>query len=87
MKIDWAGSFISLAGIVCILVPISGGGTLYGWTSPAFLVTLLVGVALAVVFLVVESRYARLPVMPLHMYGYTHIFSRTLLTYFSLLSI
>lgn len=70
MKIDWAGSFISLAAIVCILVPISGGGTLYGWTSAAFLVTLLVGVVLAVLFLVVESRYAKLPVMPLHMYAH-----------------
>ncbi|KAF5312735.1 hypothetical protein D9619_003615 [Psilocybe cf. subviscida] len=68
MKIDWFGSFVSLAAIVCILVPIPGGGTLYGWTSPAFLATLLVGVALAVVVLVVESKYAKLPVMPLHIF-------------------
>lgn len=59
---------LSLAAIVMILVPISGGGTLYKWASPTFLVLLIVGLALAVIFVMVEFKYAKLPVMPLHMY-------------------
>ncbi|PPQ68484.1 hypothetical protein CVT25_008410 [Psilocybe cyanescens] len=67
-KIDWLGSMLSLAAIVMILVPISGGGTLYKWASPTFLVLLIVGLALAVIFVMVEFKYAKLPVMPLHMF-------------------
>ncbi|KAF9556324.1 MFS general substrate transporter [Agrocybe pediades] len=67
LKIDWLGSMLSLAAIVLILVPISGGGSLYGWASPTFLALLIIGVFIAAVFLVVESKCARLPIMPLHM--------------------
>ncbi|KAH9487281.1 MFS transporter M2 [Psilocybe cubensis] len=67
-QIDWLGSMLSLAAIVMILVPISGGGTLYEWVSPTFLVLLITGLTLAVIFVLVEFKYAKLPVMPLHMF-------------------
>jgi len=58
---------LSLAAIVLVLVPVSGGGTLYGWASPTFLALLIVGLVLAIIFILVESKYAKLPIMPLHM--------------------
>lgn len=33
LKVDWLGNFLSLAGNLLILVPISGGGSLFAWDS------------------------------------------------------
>ena len=48
----------------CCQIPISEGGAAFAWSSPLVVVMLAVGGAMILIFLVVEWRFARLPIMP-----------------------
>ncbi|KAG9098864.1 hypothetical protein FS749_002788 [Ceratobasidium sp. UAMH 11750] len=72
-KVDFMGSFLSLVAVVCILVPISGGGTYYSWHSALVIAMLTVGSVLAITFLLVEWRLAALPILPLHLFRVRNI--------------
>ncbi|KAJ1310855.1 hypothetical protein OPQ81_009373 [Rhizoctonia solani] len=50
-KVDFMGSLLSLASVVLILVPVSGGGTYYSWHSALVIAMLSVGSVLAILFL------------------------------------
>jgi H+/Cl- antiporter ClcA len=74
-KIDYAGSLISLAATIFILVqytfeidsfqvPVSGGGVTYSWNSRLVIVLLTLGGLLFILFVVYEAKYARIPIMP-----------------------
>ncbi|QRV76742.1 major facilitator superfamily transporter [Ceratobasidium sp. AG-Ba] len=82
-KVDFMGSFLSLVAVVCILVPISGGGTYYSWHSALVIAMLTVGSVLAVSFLLVEWRLATLPILPLRLFRIRNIliiYTTTLMT-------
>ncbi|RAK81921.1 MDR family MFS transporter [Aspergillus fijiensis CBS 313.89] len=72
-KIDGWGSLVSFAASIAILLPISWAGTRYPWTSAAVLAPLLIGVSLIGVFILVEVKLARLPLIPLSMFKNTHV--------------
>ncbi|KEP55016.1 MFS transporter [Rhizoctonia solani 123E] len=72
-KVDFIGSLLSLASIVLILVPISGGGTYYSWHSALVIAMLSVGSVLAILFLLVEWRVAALPILPLQLFRVKNI--------------
>ncbi|KAJ9138409.1 MFS general substrate transporter [Pleurostoma richardsiae] len=72
-KIDGWGCLISFAASIAILLSISWAGTRYSWTSASVLAPLLIGVGLIFVFLFVEFRLARLPLIPLHMFRNSHV--------------
>ncbi|CUA73715.1 putative transporter C3H1,06c [Schizosaccharomyces pombe 972h-] [Rhizoctonia solani] len=72
-KVDFIGSLLSLASVVLILVPISGGGTYYSWHSALVIAMLSVGSVLAILFLLVEWRVATLPILPLHLFRVKNI--------------
>ncbi|PWY82113.1 MFS general substrate transporter [Aspergillus heteromorphus CBS 117.55] len=72
-KIDGWGCLISFVASISILLPISWAGTMYSWASAAVLVPLIIGLALIGVFVVVEVKVARLPLIPLHMFSNTHV--------------
>lgn len=63
-RIDWAGSLSSSIAIILLLVPISGGGLYFAWASPMVVSMLVIGILALGVFLVVESKFAKLPMMP-----------------------
>jgi len=63
-KIDYAGSVISLAATIFVMVPISGGGVTYPWNSPLVIVLLTLGVLLYIVFVIYEAKFAKIPIMP-----------------------
>ena len=63
-KIDFLGSFTSSLSIVCLLIPISGGGSYYQWGSPMVISMLAVGTSSFLVFILVEWKVARLPIIP-----------------------
>lgn len=63
-KIDYAGVLTGSAAIVLILVPISGGGTYFQWSSPMSISMLAIGGVSAVAFFLVEWKFALLPMMP-----------------------
>ncbi|CAK7220306.1 hypothetical protein SCUCBS95973_004114 [Sporothrix curviconia] len=63
-KIDGWGSLVSFVASIAILIPISWAGTQNPWSSPAVLIQLLLGVALIGLFILVEMKVAKLPLIP-----------------------
>ncbi|KAJ5930884.1 hypothetical protein N7466_006377 [Penicillium verhagenii] len=68
--VDWFGVVSSMLAIVLILIPLSQGGASMPWTSPTVIAMLTSGVALLSVFLVIEWRYVRLPILPFRLFQY-----------------
>ncbi|KAK7937904.1 major facilitator superfamily domain-containing protein [Apiospora aurea] len=67
-RIDWAGVATSSIAVVFLLIPISGGGAYFPWDSPMVISMLVIGVLSLGLFIFVESRVARLPMMPLEIF-------------------
>ncbi len=75
--IDWAGNLTFAAGLIAVMVGITYGiepygGHAMGWTSPAVIAELSAGVALLILFAVIESKAAepmfRLPLFRIRAY-------------------
>ncbi|KAK1846242.1 major facilitator superfamily transporter [Colletotrichum chrysophilum] len=64
-KIDYAGSFTSSLGVILLLIPISGGGAYFPWNSAMVISMLTIGGLALVSFVVVEWKFAKLPMMPI----------------------
>jgi EmrB/QacA subfamily drug resistance transporter len=60
-RIDWAGAALLTVGVVLLLVAVSEGGDLFGWTSPLLLAMLAAAGALLALFV----RHARRTPEPL----------------------
>ena len=67
-KLDWIGSVLTLAWAALVLIAISWAGNRYAWSSAAVLAPLLIGLALLVVFIVVELRFIALPLIPFNIF-------------------
>ncbi|OKL61541.1 hypothetical protein UA08_03180 [Talaromyces atroroseus] len=67
-KIDVWGCLTSSAGIVLLLIPISGGGLYFQWDSAMVISMLVVGSCALVAFIVVEWKVARIPMMPMNIF-------------------
>ncbi|KAJ3167748.1 hypothetical protein HK101_011743 [Irineochytrium annulatum] len=63
-KIDWIGTFLLIATVICLLIPIQGGGSLYAWNSPIVISLFILGALFFVAFIYVEGWVAREPVIP-----------------------
>ncbi|MET7679704.1 MFS transporter [Streptomyces sp. NPDC005423] len=66
--IDYLGTFLIAAVATCLVLVASMGGTTWGWGSPRIIGLAVLGVVLAVVFVLVERRAAE-PVLPLRLFG------------------
>ena len=66
--IDYYGIVTSSIGILLLLIPISGGGTYFEWSSPMIISMLVLGSLAAVLFILVEWKWADMPMMPLYVY-------------------
>ncbi|GAB7354796.1 hypothetical protein MBLNU459_g5189t1 [Dothideomycetes sp. NU459] len=67
-KVDLLGLLTGTAAIILILIPVSEGGHQVPWNSPQIIAMLAVGGVCAFLFLLVEWKFAKLPMMPLSMY-------------------
>ena len=65
-RIDVAGAALVVASTVCLLLVAVWGGSRHAWTSPTILRLAGVGIATAVLFLVVEARASE-PILPPHL--------------------
>lgn len=63
-KIDYMGAATSTTAMILLLIPISSGGTYFQWDSPMLISMLTLGIAALSLFVVVEKKYARLPMIP-----------------------
>lgn len=69
LEVDYIGSVIFLPSITSFLVGITWGGVQYAWDSWRTLTPILVGLAGLVLFGIWEARFARLPMLPLDIFG------------------
>lgn len=67
-KLDYAGSALTLAWAVLVLIAISWGGAEYPWSSAAVLAPLIIGIVLLIVFIVVEAKLISLPLIPMYIF-------------------
>ncbi|KAI9345871.1 major facilitator superfamily domain-containing protein [Zopfochytrium polystomum] len=63
-SLDWLGMFLLLGAVICILVPLQGGGTQYAWNSAVVIALFVVGALVAAAFVFVELRVAKNPIIP-----------------------
>jgi MFS family permease len=71
-KIDYGGVVLNIASTLLVLVPLSGGGVTYAWSSAFFIAATVTGVILAVLFVLYEWKLVALPIMPLRLYRAPH---------------
>jgi hypothetical protein len=64
-RIDWLGSFVMVTGAVLLLLGLQMGGVEHAWSSPIILSFIIAGGSLAIVFILVEWKLAKYPLMPL----------------------
>jgi hypothetical protein len=74
-KIDYGGVFLNVASTLLILIPLSGGGVSYAWSSPFFVAATATGVVLAILFVLYEWKLVALPIMPLRLFRAPHCWS------------
>ncbi|KAJ1560622.1 hypothetical protein HK405_006472 [Cladochytrium tenue] len=67
-RIDWLGTFLLVSAVICLLIPLQGGGTLYAWNSPVVIALFVVGAILLAAFVIVEGWVATQPVVPFSLY-------------------
>ena len=66
-RIDWLGTVVLAAGLSGVILYTSLGGTTYAWDAPGMVAALAAGIALLVLFPLVESRAAE-PILPLELF-------------------
>ncbi|MEO3781377.1 MDR family MFS transporter [Micromonospora sp. B11E3] len=65
--IDWIGAAVLVAGVSCLLLALSWGGTSYAWRSGVIIGLFAAGAVLAGLFLLQEARVAE-PILPLRLF-------------------
>lgn len=68
-NIDYFGFLSSSIAIIFLLIPISGGGSTFEWNSAFTIAMLTIGGTFVFVFLFVEYRVAKLPMVPLRLFS------------------
>ncbi|KAI0142232.1 putative efflux pump antibiotic resistance protein [Xylariaceae sp. FL1272] len=66
--VDWIGAWTSFFGIALFLISISQGGSTVPWTSPRTICMLLAGLSLIGLFIAIEWRFAKLPLLPARLF-------------------
>lgn len=67
--VDWVGVVLTLAGTFLVLIPISQGGSTFPFDSAQFIALLVIGVILFAIFVFYEQKYAKIPVIPMHLFA------------------
>ncbi|KAJ3132007.1 hypothetical protein HK101_004643 [Irineochytrium annulatum] len=81
-KIDWLGTFLLIATVICLLIPIQGGGSMYAWNSPVVISLFTVGGLFMMAFIYVEGWVAREPVIPFSLFKNRYVVGTFLTSFF-----
>ena len=68
-RIDYLGAAVFTASAVSLLMSLSWGGSLYAWSSWHTLVPLLLGIAGLGLFVLIEYKFAKEPMIPLPIFN------------------
>ncbi|KAF4947521.1 hypothetical protein FGADI_10366 [Fusarium gaditjirri] len=66
-RVDFSGAFTLSLTLVLLLLGLNSGGNLVAWSHPLVLVSLSLSVAAAGAFVLVESKWATEPIIPMHL--------------------
>lgn len=73
--IDHWGVVFSSSALLLLLIPISGGGIYFDWNSPMVISMLTLGGICMVLFILVEWKFAAMPMLPLHLFKNPAVFA------------
>ncbi|MEV6814350.1 MDR family MFS transporter [Micromonospora sp. NPDC051296] len=65
--IDWLGALLLVAGVSCLLLALSWGGSTYPWGSGVIIGLFVAGAVLGVLFVLQETRVSE-PILPLRLF-------------------
>ncbi|KFY16284.1 hypothetical protein V492_01460 [Pseudogymnoascus sp. VKM F-4246] len=68
LAVDWLGSITIAGATVMFLLGLTFGGVIHPWDSPIVVCLIVFGILLFVVFLLIEWKVAKYPIMPLEMF-------------------
>ncbi|KAI2741843.1 hypothetical protein DTO013E5_5265 [Penicillium roqueforti] len=68
-KIDWLGLAAAIACVVFLLIPLNSGGSIWPWRSALVVSMLVVGGFFFILFAIIEKRFAKIPIIPLRLFG------------------
>lgn len=68
LAVDWLGSITIACATVMFLLGLTFGGVIHPWDSPVVVCLLIFGPLLFLVFLTIEWKVAKYPIMPLEMF-------------------
>lgn len=66
--VDWWGLLTGTVAIVLLLIPVSGGGSYFPWSSPLVISMLSIAGVAIVAFILVEWKVSKLPMVPMRMF-------------------
>ncbi|KAJ3093377.1 hypothetical protein HK100_006640 [Physocladia obscura] len=68
-RIDWIGAFLLITGVICLLIPIQGGGSQYAWNSSTVIVLFILGFFFIGAFVYFEGWAAKNPLLPFSLFN------------------
>lgn len=68
-NIDYLGFLTSSISIIFLLIPISGGGSSFIWNSSFVISMIAIGGVFFIIFVLVEYKFAKLPLIPLRLFS------------------
>ncbi|KAH8831209.1 MFS general substrate transporter [Flagelloscypha sp. PMI_526] len=69
IKIDYAGSGLAILSSALLVLGLSWGGVTYKWESAPVLIPLVLGAVILGGFVIWEWRFAKLPIVPVHIFA------------------
>jgi EmrB/QacA subfamily drug resistance transporter len=66
-RVDFLGAFTLSLTLILLLLGLNSGGNLVPWTHPLVLVSVSLSVVAAGAFVLVESKWAKEPIIPMHL--------------------
>ncbi|OZJ04794.1 hypothetical protein BZG36_01875 [Bifiguratus adelaidae] len=66
--IDFLGIALNMVAVTMVLLGLNWGGTTYSWSSAAVVVPLVIGGFFTGIFIIVEWRFAKYPIVPLRLW-------------------
>ncbi|KAF2965315.1 hypothetical protein GQX73_g8276 [Xylaria multiplex] len=68
-KIDWAGGSLVVGSVLMVLLALDFGDVVFPWSSATVINLLVFGVITGALFLVNEWKFAKEPIIPLHLFS------------------
>ncbi|KAJ3456803.1 hypothetical protein MRS44_016826 [Fusarium solani] len=67
--LDWLGSLTVIGGTILLLLGLELGGVIFPWNSPTTICLIIFGTLMACLFVVVEAKHAKYPIVPLRLFA------------------